>query len=83
MSKLIFLDGTMNEFDYGQALLFYKDDIEGVEKRKNIKLIFEQDGSTCHTSNSNKFLFNKFFTEDGWIQNPPNSPDLAFPIEDI
>jgi len=44
MSKLIFLDGTMNEFAYGQALLFYKDDIEEVEKRKNIKLIFEQDG---------------------------------------
>ncbi len=83
MSKLIFLDGTMNEFAYGQALLFYKDDIEEVEKRKNIKLIFEQDGATCHTSKANKFLLNKFFTEDGWIQNPPNSPDLAYPIEDI
>ena len=83
MSKLIFLDGTMNEFAYGQALLFYKDDIEEVEKRKNIKLIFEQDGATCHTSKANKFLLNKFFTEDGWIQNPQNSPDLTYQIEDI
>ena len=23
------------------------------------------------------------FTENGWIQNPPNSPDLAYPIEDL
>ncbi len=21
--------------------------------------------------------------KDGWIQNPPNSPDLAYPIEDL
>ena len=83
MSKLIFLDGTMNEFAYGQTLLFYKDDIEEIEKRENIKLIFEQDGATSHTSKANKYLLNKLFTEEGWIQNPPNSPDLAYPIEDI
>ena len=41
LSKLIFLDGTMNEFAYGQALLFYKDDIEEIEKREKINLIFE------------------------------------------
>ena len=28
VSKLIFLEGTMTEFSYGQALLFYKDDID-------------------------------------------------------
>ena len=82
LSKLI-LDGTMNEFAYGQALLFYKDDIEKIEKKENIKLIFEQDGASCHTSKANKFLLNKLFGEDGWIQNPPNSPDLASPIENI
>ena len=32
VSNLIFLDGTMNEFSYGQALLFYKDDIEKIQK---------------------------------------------------
>ena len=26
-------------------------------------------------------LLNKLFKESGWIQNLPNSPDLAFPIE--
>ena len=83
MSKLIFLDGTMNEFTYGQALLFYKYDIEEVEKRKNNKLIFEQNGAICHTSKANKYFLNKFFTEDGWIQNPQNSPDLTYQIEDI
>ena len=26
---------------------------------------------------------NTFFKEDGWFQNPPNSPDLAYPIENL
>ena len=28
MGKLIFLDGTMNEFSYGQTLFFYKEDMK-------------------------------------------------------
>ena len=28
-------------------------------------------------------LLNEQFGKNGWIQNPPNSPDLAFPIEDL
>ena len=72
----------MNQFAYGQALLFYKDDIKEIEERENVKLIFEQDGATCHTSKANKYLLNKLF-HDNWIQNPPNSPDLASPIENI
>ena len=43
MGKLIFLDGTMNEFSYGQTLFFYKDDIKEIEERENVRLIFEQD----------------------------------------
>ena len=43
----------------------------------------EQDGASCHTSKANIFLLNKLFNESGWIQNPPNSPDLVFPIEKI
>ena len=81
VSKLIFLEGTMTEFSYGQALLFYKDDIDKIEKKINSKLIFEQDGASSHTSKSNIFLLDKLFTPEGWIQNPPNSPDLAYPIE--
>ena len=50
LSKLIFLDGTMNEFAYGQALLFYKNDIEKIEKEHKLKIILEQDGATSHTS---------------------------------
>lgn len=72
----------MNEFSYGQALLFYKDEIEELEKRENIKIIFEQDEVSSHTSKTNKFLLNKLFKEDG-CQNPPNSPDLVYPIENI
>ena len=83
LGKLMFLDGTMNEFSYGQALLFYQDDIEQISKNENVKLIFEQDGASAHTSKSNIFILNKLFTKDGWIQNPPNSPDLAYPIERI
>ena len=41
LSKLIFLDGTMNEFAYGQALLFYKDDIKKIEKEHKLKIILE------------------------------------------
>ena len=82
MGKLIFLDGTMNEFSYGQTILFYKEDIKEIEEKKQINLIFEQDGATCHTSKANKYLLNKLF-KDRWIQNPPNSPDLASPIENI
>ena len=26
---------------------------------------------------------NKLFPNGGWIQNPPNSPDLAYPIEKL
>ena len=43
VSNLIFLDGTMNEFSYDHALLFYKDDIEKIQKENKIKIIFEQD----------------------------------------
>ena len=71
----------MTEFSYAQALLFYKEDIEQIEKKTNSKLIFEQDGASSHTSKFNIFLLNKLFTKDGWLQNPPNSPDLAYPIE--
>ena len=42
LSRIIFLDGTMNEFSYGQALLFYKDDIEKIEREHKVRIIFEQ-----------------------------------------
>ena len=31
----------------------------------------------------NEILLNKMLGEAGWIQNPPNSPDLAYPIETL
>ena len=73
----------MNEFSYGQAILFYKDDISRIAKKAKKEIIFEQDGASSHTSKSNLFLLNKLFKKEGWIQNPPNSPDLAYPIERI
>jgi hypothetical protein len=48
-----------------------------------MKIIFEQDGATAHTSKTNTFLLNALFKNGGWIQNPPNSPDLAYPIEKV
>ena len=83
LSKLIFLEGTMNEFSYGQALLFYKDDIKEIEKNHKVNIIFEQDGAASHKSKANIFLLNKLFPNGGWIQNPPNSPDLAYPFEKL
>ena len=67
LSQLIFLEGTMNDFSYGQALLFYKDDIEKLKNKSNEEIIFEQDGAPAHTSKSNKFILNKLFSEGGWL----------------
>ena len=73
----------MNDFAYGQTLMFYKDDVDSIRDKYNKRLIIEQDGATCHKSKKNTKLLNSLFGQDGWIQNPPNSPDLAYPIEDL
>ena len=43
----------------------------------------EQDGAQAHRCKSNRHLLNKLFPGGRWIQNPPNSPDLAYPIENL
>ena len=40
LSKLIFPYEIMNKFSYGQALRFYKEDIEKIKKENKIKIIF-------------------------------------------
>ena len=80
-TNLILLEGPENEFSYAQALYYYKEDIQKY-KNKGV-LYFEQDGATPHTSDNNKKLIKKLFGEEPLIQNPPNSPDLAYPIENI
>ena len=40
VSKLIFLEGTMTEFSYGQTLLFYKEDIDELQKKVKSKIMF-------------------------------------------
>ena len=77
------MDGTLNEFSYGQGLLFYKDDMNLINQKHNTDIIFEQDGAPAHRCKSNKHLLNKLFPNGHWIQNPPNSPDLAYPIENL
>ena len=83
LSRIVFLEGTMNNFAYGQTLLFFKEDIESLENKLGLDIILEQDGAPSHRSKSNLHLLNKLFNENGWIQNPPNSPDLAYPIENL
>ena len=63
--------------------MFYKDDIDSIREKYNKILIIEQDGATCHKSKRNTKLLNSLFGEDGLFKNPPNSPDLAYPIEDL
>ena len=41
LSKLIILDGTLNEFSYGQGLLFYKDDINSLNLKHNSNIYLE------------------------------------------
>ena len=43
----------------------------------------EQDGAPAHRCKSNRHLLNKLFPGCGWIQNPQNSPDLSYPIENL
>ena len=70
----------MNNFTYGQTLLFYEEDMKKIQEKYGKKLILEQDQATAHTCKINSHLLEKLFTKDGWMQNPPNSPDLAYPI---
>ena len=76
------LEGTLNEFGYGQALLNYQKGIQKLNYQNNVNLLFEQDGARAHTSKTNIALINELF-KDNWFQNPPNSPDLAYPIETL
>ena len=81
LSDLILLKGTMQEFSYAQALEYYRDNYENF-KKLNPNLFFEQDGAPSHTSKKIKKLLEKLFG-DNFIQNAPNSPDLAYPIETL
>lgn len=83
LSRLQIIDGTLNEFGYGQGLLYYEEDIKRISQNSGKVIIFEQDGAKAHTSKANILLLNRLFPEGKWIQNPPNSPDLAYPIEDL
>ena len=60
-------------------MLYYKDNFE---KFKG-KGYFEQDGATPHISASNKAFIVKLFCEKAFLQNPSNSPDIAYPIETL
>ena len=46
-------------------------------------LYFEQDGESALTSHINMVFIEKLFGKNALIRNPPNSSDLAFPIEYI
>ena len=83
LKQFTFAWRTENEFAYAQALCYYKDDIEKINRKNKCSLLFEQDGARAHTSKSNINLLNNLFTPDGWIQNPSNSPDIAYPIETL
>lgn len=60
----------MNNFLIDKHSYFFKKDIESINKKNNIKLIFEQEGAYAHKSKINIHLINKLFGESGWIQNP-------------
>ena len=81
LGPLLILEGILNEFSYGQALFYFKEKIGLLNKKFNITLKFEQNDERAHTSKSNIALINKIFGKGNLIQNPPNSSDLAYPIE--
>jgi len=52
---------TLNEFSYGQGLLFYKDDINSLMNKNKAEMYFEQDEAFAYRSKSNKYLLNKLY----------------------
>lgn len=40
LSQIFFLEGIMNDFAYGQTLLFFKDDIKQLNKNNNNNINF-------------------------------------------
>ena len=83
LTNINIVEGTMNDFAYGTTIIFNKEDIEKISRENHINLILEQDGASYHKNKTNTILLGQHFGKNGWIQNPPNSPDLAFPIEDL
>ena len=71
----------MKEFSYSQVLEYYNESYEKFQKQ-NKNIFFEQDGASCHTSKKIKKLLENLFG-DKVIQNAPNSPDIAYPIETL
>ena len=51
IGKLNFVIRTMDTCAYLQTLENFKDDINRLNKKLNINLIFQQDGAACHKSN--------------------------------
>ena len=66
-----------------KLLMYYKENIDQLNAKNNINIKFEQDGARAHTSRANINLMNQLFGQENWLQNPPNSPDLAYPIETL
>ena len=81
LTNFILVEVTENEFSFSQALNYYQEDFQKF-KRKGI-VYFEQDGAIPHTTESNKALISELFGENALLQNPPNSPDLAYLIETL
>ena len=38
--NIIFIEGTMNDFAYGQTIIYYKEDIQKINRENNTTLIF-------------------------------------------
>ena len=77
LGKLMILEGTLNEFGYGQALLFYQEDIKKLNSENKVNLIFEQDGAKSHTSKANLNLLNNLFSEGNRL--PTKFPQSYLP----
>ena len=82
LSYLIIAEGTIIDFAYGQTLLHYQKNFYEF-KLKNKNLIFEQDKASNHTCKTKTILAYTLFLEEQWILCPPNSPDIAYPIESL
>ena len=55
-TNIIFVERNMNDFAFGQILLFYQEDIYEINDKNNVNLKLEQDGTSYHRTKANLLL---------------------------
>ena len=77
----MYTNGLLLHFPYSSINILYPSSNEST--KHNFDIYLEQYGAPAYRCESNRHLLNKLFPDGRWIQNHPNSPDFAYPIENL